>query len=94
MLKTKRSDYQREYRFNFGDLMKEQIKEWFNKHPDYLIDWRQSHPFYFQRYRRKNLERLRDYWRDYKRKKRMSIKKNTPIDKATCISKVEKIFLE
>ncbi|MFB0510255.1 MAG: hypothetical protein ACETVX_07135 [bacterium] len=80
MNKIHRAAYQKEYREKYGDKMHEQVKAWFGKHPDYLKRWRKAHPGYFRdwykrhidyfsEYRIRNLERLRVYWREYKRKR-------------------------
>jgi len=65
-----RTIYQKEYREKYGDFMREQIKEWFKQHPDYLKKWRTTHPKYFQEYRENNRQRLNIYWRKYRRLKR------------------------
>jgi hypothetical protein len=68
MGKNKRTTYQKEYRENYGDYMREQIKEWFRKHPNYLKEWRKTHSNYYQNYRKKNIVKLRIYWKNYKSK--------------------------
>jgi len=65
-----RAFYYKEYREKYGDLMREQIKDWYKQHPDYLKEWRKLHPNYFKEYRRRNYERLKIYWREYRRLKR------------------------
>jgi hypothetical protein len=47
---NKQADYQKNYRENYGNVMKGQVREWFKKHSNYLKEWRKTHPKYFQEY--------------------------------------------
>jgi hypothetical protein len=72
--------YQKNYRENYGEKMRVQIREWFQKNPNYLRKWLRDHPLYFKkRYRRMrnwylkqnkswlitNKERRNKYMREY-----------------------------
>lgn len=74
--------YQKNYRENYGEKMRDQIREWFQKNPNYLKEWSRNHPLYYQiRYRRMrncylkqhkswlatNKERRNEYMRKYMR---------------------------
>jgi len=61
----KRYWYHKEYRERYGDLMKEQIKEWFMKHPNYLKNWRRKHPNDWYQWRKRHLEHRREYEKRY-----------------------------
>jgi len=74
MDKEKREAYDKEYREKCGDVMREQIKEWFKKHPKYLKEWRSAHPRYFDAWRQKNKVHLRKYKRFYMREYRRLLK--------------------
>jgi hypothetical protein len=72
--KEKRASYQKDYRETCGDVVREQIKEWFKEHPKYLKKWRSDHPRYFDAWRQKNKNKLREYKRLYMREYRRILK--------------------
>ena len=76
---NKRSTYQKDYRENYGNVMREQVREWFNEHPDYLKKWRSTHPRYFDSWRQKNKKQLREYKKSYMREYRTRLKLNSNI---------------
>jgi hypothetical protein len=65
-----RNKYMRDYRKNYGDLMREQIKEWFKVHPDYLKryckKWRQENSGYYKERRRRYKSAYLNYERHYR----------------------------
>lgn len=65
MIRGKRYWYHKEYREKYGDLMKEQIKEWFKKHPNYHKNWRKRHSDYWHKWRKRHLKYRREYERMY-----------------------------
>ena len=34
-----RKEYMTDYRTNYGDLMREQTKDWFKNHPEYMKEY-------------------------------------------------------
>jgi len=52
----RRKRYLRDYRRNYGDLMKEQIREWWREHPGYRHEWQKSHQDYFRLWRESPVE--------------------------------------
>ena len=68
MNKEKVKVYQKEYRENYGDKMKKQIKEWFQEHPNYWREWRNRNLAHRRQYER-------GYW--YKRSSNFCLTKKT-----------------
>ncbi len=76
--KRSRKSYMKDYRENYGDLMREQISYWFNTHPNYLKKyckkWRERHLGYFKKWRRKNQSTYLDYQRKWRAQHRERLK--------------------
>ena len=73
-----RRKYMKDYRQNYGDLMRKQISDWFSGHPEYLEKyckkWRERHLGYFKRWRRQNRSAYVDYQRRWRAQHREKLK--------------------
>ncbi|MBA7662388.1 hypothetical protein ES703_70417 [subsurface metagenome] len=71
-MENKQRVYMRNYRKTYGDLMKQQIREWCKQHTDYFNKWRQLHPGYHKAWQIKNYDHYCEYqkhWREQHRAK-------------------------
>jgi RNA polymerase sporulation-specific sigma factor len=82
-----RQDYLCQYRQEYHEQLKEQIRSWWQEHPGYYKRWLSDHPGYHKSWRLKNLDHCRQYEREYKRRRRhpMSIKKRKLKNEGICL---------
>jgi len=73
----------KEYRTNYGDLMKEQTKQWHKQHPGYICKWRKRNRVRYnlqqRNWRSKNRKKWRVYMRNYMRRYRGNRKEHQRI---------------
>ena len=65
-----RKEYSKDYRHNYGEKMKEQIRKWFQEHAEYrkskCKEWKMNNLSRYNKY-------LRNYMRKYRQKKKLNI---------------------
>ncbi len=61
-----RKEYMKEYRKD-NEKLQRQIRSWWLNHPNYYWGWNAKHPSYSKEWRAKNLQKRREYERNYKR---------------------------
>jgi hypothetical protein len=73
---TDRSTYNRDYRKNYGEKMKEQIRRWFENHPDYRKiynkKWYQKNGNYHKAWQLENSKHYKNYQKKWNRQNQMS----------------------
>ena len=60
----------KDYRNNYGEKMKEQIKRWFQHHVDYRQQWLKEHPGYHQKWRLNNENKYKLCQREWRKENR------------------------